>query len=158
MSDKSENKAKAKAKNKKGKREPTSLHVDPELWQEVRVMAVLKNKSVTQYFEESLRQKLDEDSKNVKFPVGHGGVYIPPPPQQQTQTQIDNKEAKFEETVKVLVDKYKVDEKPRLIETLEGIAKKYKFDKLEVANYLKMSKVMNEAEHQRLKQELKAWR
>lgn len=84
MSFESQNEGQSKTK-KMLKRGPTSLHVDVDLWQEVRVMAVLKNKSVTQYFEEALRQKLDEDSKDVKFPVGHGGMYIPPPPAAQSQ-------------------------------------------------------------------------
>lgn len=86
MSREFEPETKAKAKSKKGKREPTSLHVDPELWQEVRVMAVLRNKSVTQYFEEALRAKLDIDSRDGKYPVGHGGMYIPPPPSSSPRT------------------------------------------------------------------------
>jgi hypothetical protein len=86
MSDTSEDIAKTESKvrprNKKGFREPTSLHVDPKLWQEVRVMAVLKNVSVTEYFEDALRRKIDADNLEVGgqgYRVGQGGMYIPPP-------------------------------------------------------------------------------
>lgn len=68
------------APKKKVKREPTSMHIDPGLLQEARIMAVLKNKSITHYFEEALRAKLDVDYKGGKYMVGHGGMYIPPPP------------------------------------------------------------------------------
>ena len=97
MSDTSENivktESKVKPRNKKGFREPTSLHVDPKLWQEVRIMSVLKNVSVTEYFERALRKQIDEDNREAGrqgYQVGHGGMYIPPPPmpsQQQQQPQ-----------------------------------------------------------------------
>jgi hypothetical protein len=79
-----------KPRNRKGKREPTSLHVDPSLWQEVRVMAVLKGVSVTEYFEDALRRKIDADNLEAGregYKVGHGGMYIPPPPATQPQDQ-----------------------------------------------------------------------
>src|SRR5215211_1263553 len=75
--------SKVKPRNKKGFREPTSLHVDPKLWQEVRIMSVLKNVSVTEYFERALRKQIDEDNREAGrqgYQVGHGGMYIPPPP------------------------------------------------------------------------------
>jgi hypothetical protein len=83
-------KTETKPRNKKGFREPTSLHVDPKLWQEVRIMAVLKNVSVTEYFEDALRRKLDIDNLEIGrqgYQVGHGGMYIPPPPASQSQEQ-----------------------------------------------------------------------
>jgi Protein of unknown function (DUF2795) len=88
MSDTSGNiRSETKSRNKKGHREPTSLHVDPNLWQEVRVMAVLKGVSVTEYFEDALRRKIDADNREAGkgYRVGQGGMYIPPPPQLQQQ-------------------------------------------------------------------------
>lgn len=43
------------------KREPTSINVDPELWREVRKMAIDKGITATEYFEEALREKLAKD-------------------------------------------------------------------------------------------------
>jgi Protein of unknown function (DUF2795) len=79
-----ESDTKPKTRNRKGFREPTSLHVDPKLWQEVRVMAVLKGVSLAEYFEDALRRKIDADNKEAGkegYRVGQGGMYIPPPPQ-----------------------------------------------------------------------------
>jgi hypothetical protein len=95
-----ESKAEIAKRNKKGKREPTSLHVDPALWQEVRVMAVLKNVSLADYFEDALRRKIDADNLEAGrqgYKIGQGGMYIPPPPsaapaptqQPQPQAQIE---------------------------------------------------------------------
>jgi hypothetical protein len=70
-------------KGKKIKRGPTSLHIDLGLWQEVRIMAVLKGKSVTDYVEDALRRKIDADNLEAGkqgYHVGQGGMYIPPPP------------------------------------------------------------------------------
>jgi predicted transcriptional regulator len=43
------------------KRQPTSLKVDPDLWQEVKIMAIKRKKTVSEYFEEALREKLTKD-------------------------------------------------------------------------------------------------
>jgi hypothetical protein len=43
------------------KREPTSLNIDPELWREVRKMAIDKGITATEYFEQALREKLAKD-------------------------------------------------------------------------------------------------
>jgi hypothetical protein len=43
------------------KRKPTSINVDPELWREVRKMAIDKGITATEYFEEALREKLARD-------------------------------------------------------------------------------------------------
>jgi hypothetical protein len=43
------------------KREPTSLNIDPELWREVRKMAIDKGMTATDYFEQALREKLAKD-------------------------------------------------------------------------------------------------
>ena len=43
------------------KRKPTSLKVDPELWEEVRIMAIRVHKNITDYFEDALREKLVKD-------------------------------------------------------------------------------------------------
>jgi hypothetical protein len=43
------------------KREPTSLNIDPELWREVRKMAIDKDITATEYFEQALREKLVKD-------------------------------------------------------------------------------------------------
>jgi hypothetical protein len=76
-------------KGKKIKRGPTSLHIDLGLWQEVRIMAVLKGKSVTDYVEDALRRKIDADNLEAGrqgYHVGQGGMYIPPPPTPQKGT------------------------------------------------------------------------
>src|SRR5829696_4653395 len=88
-----ESKAEIAKRNKKGKREPTSLHVDPVLWQEVRVMAVLKNVSLADYFEDALRRKIDADNLEAGrqgYKIGQGGMYIPPRPSstQEPQPQV----------------------------------------------------------------------
>jgi hypothetical protein len=85
-----ESDTKPKTRNRKGFREPTSLHVDPKLWQEVRVMAVLKGVSLAEYFEDALRRKIDADNKEAGkegYRVGQGGMYIPPPPQPTQEKQ-----------------------------------------------------------------------
>ena len=48
------------------KREPTSLNIDPELWREVRKMAIDKGITATEYFEQALREKLAKDKSGSK--------------------------------------------------------------------------------------------
>jgi hypothetical protein len=48
------------------KREPTSLNIDPELWREVRKMAIDKDITATEYFEQALREKLAKDKSGRK--------------------------------------------------------------------------------------------
>ena len=70
-------------KGRRIKRGPTSLYMDIGLWQEVKIMAVLKGKSVTDYVERALRKQIDEDNREVGrqgYKVGQGGMYIPPAP------------------------------------------------------------------------------
>jgi hypothetical protein len=47
------------------KRIPTSLKVDPELWEEVKIMAIRTHKNITEYFEDALREKLVKDYEVV---------------------------------------------------------------------------------------------
>ena len=47
-------------------REPTSMNIDSELWREVRKMAIDKNITATEYFEQALREKLAKDRTKVK--------------------------------------------------------------------------------------------
>ena len=47
------------------KRIPTSLKVDPELWEEVKIMAIRTKKNITEYFEDALREKLVKDYEIV---------------------------------------------------------------------------------------------
>lgn len=48
------------------KREPTSMNIDPELWREVRKMAIDKGITATEYFEEALRVQLAKDKAKQK--------------------------------------------------------------------------------------------
>jgi hypothetical protein len=48
------------------KREQTSLNIDPELWREVRKMAIDKGLTATAYFEQALREKLAKDRAESK--------------------------------------------------------------------------------------------
>jgi hypothetical protein len=48
------------------KREPTSLNIDPELWREVRKMAIDKGITATEYFEQALREKLAKDKSGSR--------------------------------------------------------------------------------------------
>jgi hypothetical protein len=48
------------------KREQTSLNIDPELWREVRKMAIDKGVTATAYFEQALREKLARDKAETK--------------------------------------------------------------------------------------------
>jgi len=47
------------------KRIPTSPKVDPELWEEVKIMALRTKKNITEYFEDALREKLVKDYEIV---------------------------------------------------------------------------------------------
>lgn len=47
------------------KRIPTSLKVDPELWEEVKIMSIRTKKNITEYFEDALREKLVKDYEVV---------------------------------------------------------------------------------------------
>jgi hypothetical protein len=47
------------------KRIPTSLKVDPELWEEVKIMSIRTHKNITEYFEGALREKLVKDYEIV---------------------------------------------------------------------------------------------
>jgi hypothetical protein len=47
------------------KRIPMSLKVDPELWEEVKIMALRTKKNITEYFEDALREKLVKDYEIV---------------------------------------------------------------------------------------------
>ncbi|HEU4822581.1 MAG TPA: hypothetical protein VFS97_04085 [Nitrososphaeraceae archaeon] len=42
-----------------------SLKVDPELWEEVKIMALRTKKNITEYFEDALREKLVKDYEIV---------------------------------------------------------------------------------------------
>jgi hypothetical protein len=46
-------------------RMPTSLKVDPELWEEVKIMSIRTKKNITEYFEEALKEKLRRDYQTV---------------------------------------------------------------------------------------------
>jgi Protein of unknown function (DUF2795) len=88
---------------KRIKRGPTSLHIDLGLWQEVRIMAVLKGLSVTDYVEDALRRKIDADNLEVGkqgYQVGQGGTYIPPPPGTSQQHKYSYSEASGEKQLK----------------------------------------------------------
>lgn len=43
------------------KREPTSLNIDPELWREVKIMAINMGITATDFFEDALRDKLAKE-------------------------------------------------------------------------------------------------
>ena len=47
------------------KRIPLSLKVDPELLEEVKIMALRTKKNITEYFEDALREKLVKDYEIV---------------------------------------------------------------------------------------------
>src|SRR5919109_2723428 len=47
------------------KRIPTSLKVDPELLEEVKIMALRIKKNITEYFEDALKEKLVKDYEIV---------------------------------------------------------------------------------------------
>ena len=47
-----------------GNRESTSLKVDPELWSEVKIMAIKKKMNVSDYFDQALREKLERDKNH----------------------------------------------------------------------------------------------
>jgi hypothetical protein len=49
-----------------GNRESTSLKVDPDLWTEVKIMAIKKKMNVSDYFDQALREKLERDKKSDK--------------------------------------------------------------------------------------------
>jgi hypothetical protein len=46
-------------------RKPTSLKVDPELWEEVKIMSIRVHKNITKYFEDALRERLVKDYEIV---------------------------------------------------------------------------------------------
>lgn len=48
-----------------GERKPTSLKVDPELWEEVKIMSIRVHKNITRYFEDALRERLVKDYEIV---------------------------------------------------------------------------------------------
>jgi hypothetical protein len=47
-----------------GKRTPTSINVDEELWKEARMEALRRGMTVTDLFEQSLRKELGKESTN----------------------------------------------------------------------------------------------
>jgi hypothetical protein len=89
-------------------------------------MAVLKNVSVTQYFEEALRAKLDNDYQGGRYEVGKGGMYIPPP------------SPKLSKSIDEGVDSYKSGEAGR-IDIMDIIAKcrKLKYSEEKINEELK---------------------
>jgi hypothetical protein len=61
-----DNKEREKGKGKERiNRMPTSLKVDPELWEEVKIMSIRTKKNITEYFEEALKEKLRRDYQTV---------------------------------------------------------------------------------------------
>jgi hypothetical protein len=49
-----------------GKREPTSMNIDSNLWKEVRKTAIDKGITATEFFEQALREKLAKDKGGSK--------------------------------------------------------------------------------------------
>jgi hypothetical protein len=46
-----------------GKRKPTSLNIDEDLWVEVRIAAMRNQMTATEYVEDALKEKLARTSK-----------------------------------------------------------------------------------------------
>ena len=48
------------------KRMSTSINIDPNLWDEVKISAIRKKVTVSEYFEEALKEKLERENEREK--------------------------------------------------------------------------------------------
>jgi|SRR5215208_2678996 DNA topoisomerase IB len=52
------------------KRESTTIYINPDLWKEVKIKAILKGISATGFFEEALQEKLNRENQNQMIGLG----------------------------------------------------------------------------------------
>jgi len=134
----------------------SSIMIDRGIWKEVRLQSIREDKEIGELLADLFRER-----------------YLEKP----QQRRIDNKDLKLIGSIKLLAEKYKVNESdiienieslykikdiitkdPKLEETINYISKKYKVSKLLASTYIQIQMYMSATHKEQIKQQIEAGR